>query len=225
MAGTTKVTKKKPAAKPASLSSKLASNTVLQRAELKAFHHNDGQYPDLGFVRYWWEGDGPRAGITDKVLKKFQPVPDPEDPEAITAARTDLLLPCDAQADYMDVRHLLERFDAKLPTSEKHAYLQITLKYPHATNVHGPFEQARAFGWDYLVLGRRLATIIAVHVPFLAGSQNPLHVHLISPLRRIGALGWGEMETRIQNDRGRAEVFEAWTRFRGRWGEPLDASG
>lgn len=209
---TSKKTPKKKVAAP-----KRAVAEALPPATLKAYHHTADK-PNFGFSRFWWEGDGPREGITATVLKKFQPVPDPENPAAITAAKTDLLLPCDAQSDYMDVRHLLERFDAKLPASEKHAYLQITLRYPGAMNVHGPFEEARAFAWQYLVVERRLATVIVVHAPFLAGSENsPLHVHLISPLRRLGALGWGEMETRLQNDRGRAEVFEAHTAFRECW--------
>jgi hypothetical protein len=190
-------------------------------AELKAFHHNDGLYPGFGFVRFWWEGDGPREGISAKVLKKFHPVADPDDEDAVTAAKTDLILPPDAQEDYRDVRHLLERYDAKLPPSEKHAYLQVTLSFPGATNVHGPFEEARAFAWEYMVAERRLATIIVAHAPFLAGSGNALHVHLIMPLRRLGPLGWGEMETWLQNDRGRSEVFEAWTAFRCRWAESI----
>jgi hypothetical protein len=220
MAAASTPAKKKPVAKRASAAAKLAnaSPLALAPAELKAFHHNDGLNPDFGFSRFWWEGDGPREGIGPKVLKKFQPVADPDDPEAITAAKTDLVLPSDAQADYAEARHLLERFDAKLPAREKHAYVQITLRFPGATNIHGPFEEARAFAWEYLVIERRLATFVVVHAPFFAGSEtSALHVHLISPLRRLGALGWGEMETWLQNDRGRVEVFEAWTTFRRQW--------
>jgi len=186
-------------------------------AELKGFYHDEGLDPDFGFARFWWDGTGPREGISAKVMAKFRPKPDPDKPEAVTAARTDLLLPSDSQADYADVEHLLERFDAKLPAAEKHAYVQITLRFAGATNIHGPFEEARAFAWNYLVVERRLATILVMHAPFLAGSANPLHAHLISPLRRLGALGWGEMEPWLQNDRGRMEVFQAWTAHRERW--------
>lgn len=95
--------------------------------------------------------------------------------------------------------------------------MQITLRFLGATNIHGPFEEARAYAWNYLVVERRPAAILVMHAPFLAGSTNPLHAHLISPLRRLGALGWGEMEPWLQNDRGRMEVFEAWTAHRDHW--------
>jgi hypothetical protein len=132
----------KPAAARAS---KPGAPDVPAPAELKGFYHDEGLGPDFGFARFWWDGTGPREGIAKKVMAKFRPKPDPGTPEAVTAARTDLLLPSDAQADYADVEHLLERFDAKLPASEKHAYVQITLRFPGATNIHGPFEEARAF--------------------------------------------------------------------------------
>lgn len=209
--------KKKEPAKTAV--AKAAAETVETPATLKAFHHGTNPTDGFGFSRFWWDGDGPRKGIAGKVMKKFQPVIDPSDPTAVTAARTDLLLPCDAQADYMDVAHLLDRFDAKLPRSEKHAYVQITLRYPGATSIHAPFEEARAFAWQHLVIERRLATIVVVHAPFLAGSDaSPLHIHLIAPLRRLGALGWGEMETRLPGDRGRMALLKAWTQFAERWG-------
>ena len=221
MAATSKSVTITPPAKRPSTAKKAqgAGSLVTAPAELKAFHHDGGLDPNFGFARFWWEGDGPREGIAGKVLQKFHPVADPDDPAAVTAARTDLLLPVDAQADYADVRHLLERFDAKLPTSEKHAFVQITLRFPGATNIHGPFEEARAFADEFLVAERRLATIIVAHAPFLAGSANALHLHLLCPLRRLGALGWGEMEPWLQNDRGRVETFEAWTAHPERWRE------
>jgi hypothetical protein len=209
-------TRKKKAAQTAA--PKETAEVASEPATLKAFHLGTDPSDSFGFSRFWWDGEGPREGIAGKVLKKFQPVPCPEGGTGITAARTDILLPCDAQADYMDVHHLLKQFDAKLPAGEKHAYLQITLRYPGAVNIHGPFEEARAFAWRHLVMERRLATILVVHAPFLAGSEtSPLHVHLIAPLRRLGALGWGEMENRLQNDRGRADSHKAWVLFRQAW--------
>jgi hypothetical protein len=210
--------KKKPAKKVAARTRAAAAVP----AQLKAFHHSTDGTENFGFSRLWWDGDGPREGIASKVLKKFQPgIGDHADPDAVTAARTDLLLPDDAQADYMDVRHLLGRYDATLPVHESHAFVQVTLHFPDAINMHGAWEEARAFAMGYFVLSpeRRLAVIIVLHAPNLAASGSPLHAHLLVPLRRVGPLGWGEVERHLPNDRGREETFAAWTAFRTRWAD------
>lgn len=206
--------KKTPAKKAAA--PKRAAAAVPTPAALKAFHHGTEETENFSFSRFWWDGDGPREGVAAKMLKKFQPtLGNHDDPDAVTAARTDLLLPFDAQADYMDVRHLLDRYDATLPMSETHAFVQVTLHFPEATNLHTPFEEARAFAMDYFVSDRRLAVIVVLHAPNLAASNSLLHAHLLIPLRRVGPLGWGEMERHLPNDRGRDEVFTAWTARQG----------
>lgn len=221
--------KKKPAAKSATPKKPVAKETAAPErvaaaapapAILKAFHHGTEGTENFAFSRFWWEGDGPREGVASKVLKKFQPkIGEHDDPDAVTAARTDLLLPPDAQADYMDVRHLLERYDATLPTYETHAFVQVTLHFPEAINMHSAWEEGRAFAMEHFVLNRqrRLAVIMALHAPSLAASGSNLHAHLAIPLRRVGALGWGEMERHLPNDRGREETFTAWMAFRTQW--------
>lgn len=212
--------KKNPAKKPAA--PKRAAAAAPSPATLKAFHHGTEATQNFGFSRFWYDGDGPREGIASRVLKKFQPVEGSgDDPDAVTAARTDLVLPDDAQADYMDVRHLLARFDATLPFQETHAYVQVTLHFPGAVNLHGPWEEARAFAMNYFVRERRLAVIMALHAPNLAASGSFLHAHLLIPLRRLGPLGWGEVERHLPNDRGREETFAAWTAFRAEWASRL----
>ena len=208
--------KKKPAKKTTAPKGAVAAAP----AQLKAFHHGTDGFENFGFSRFWWEGDGPREGISSKVLKKFQPkIGNHEDADAITAARTDLLLPPDAQADYMDVRHLLARYDTTLPAHETHAFVQVTLHFPGAVNMHGAWEEARAFAMEHFVLDRerRLAAIMALHAPTLAASASFLHAHLLIPLRRLGSRGWGEMERHLPNDRGREETYAAWTAFQTRW--------
>lgn len=229
-------TKKKPAAKPATPKKLVAKKTpaperVLAAAPtpaiLKAFHHGTEGTENFVFSRFWWEGDGWREGIATKVLKKFRPKLDEhDDPDAVTAARTDLLLPPDAQADYMDVRHLLARYDATLPPHEAHAFVQVTLHFPEALNMHSAWEEARAFAMEHFVINRqrRLAVIMALHAPSLAASGSNLHAHLAIPLRRIGSLGWGEMERHLPNDRGREETFAAWTVFRRKWAVRAEGS-
>lgn len=210
-------TPKKPVAKKAS-APKPAAAPAPGPAILKAFHHGTEDTENFGFSRFWWEGEGAREGIKTKVLKKFQPKPGSDgDPDAVTAARADPLIPLDAQADYMDVRHLLDRYDATLPMDETHAFVQVTLHFPDAVNMHGPWEEVRAFAMDHFVLERRLAVIMVLHAPSLAASGSKLHAHLLIPLRRLGALGWGEVERHLPNDRGRAEVHAAWMRFRTDW--------
>ncbi|MFN3727747.1 MAG: hypothetical protein ACK4SZ_15750 [Allosphingosinicella sp.] len=226
-------TKKKPAAKPATpkkvVAKKSAAPKPVSAAEsapaiLKAFHHGTEGTENFSFSRFWWENDGARKGIKAKVLKKFQPKPGTDDdPDAVTAARADPLIPLDAQADYMDVRHLLERFDATMPAHETHAFVQVTLHFPEAVNMHAPWEEARAFAMDHFVLNpeRRLAVVMAMHAPNLAASGSHLHVHLLIPLRRLGPLGWGEVERHLPNDRGRQETHAAWLAFRAGWATRL----
>lgn len=215
--------KKKPATPKKAVATKSTAAKPIAAAVpapaiLKAFHHGTEDTENFGFSRFWWEGEGAREGITKKVLKKFQPKPGSDaNPDAVTAARMDPLIPLDAQADYMDVRHLLERYDATLPMNETHAFVQVTLHFPDALNMHGPWEEARAFAMDYFVLERRLAVIMVLHAPSLAASGSKLHAHLLIPLRRLGALGWGEVERHLPNDRGRAEAHAAWMRFRADW--------
>lgn len=100
MAARTNAAGTKPAAPRGS---KAGVPSVPAPAELKAFYHDDGLGPDFGFAHFWWDGPGPREGIAAKVMTKFRAKPDPDTPEAVTAARTDLLLPTDVQADYADV--------------------------------------------------------------------------------------------------------------------------
>jgi hypothetical protein len=209
---------KKKAAPKASAPRGAAAAASCSAAELKAFHYGGGKVADFGFSRFWWEGDGPREGIAAKVLKKFRPVsPWEDDPDVITAAKTDLLLPFDAQADYVEVEHLLDRFDAKLPGHEKHAYVQVTLHFPEAINLHAPFEEARAFAMRHLVVERRLAVVLVLHAPNLAASSSTMHAHLIAPLRRLTSLGWGEVERKLASDRGQQETRDAWLAFRAEW--------
>jgi hypothetical protein len=117
----------------------------------------------------------------------------------------------------MDVRHLLERYDATMPAHETHAFVQVTLHFPNAVNKHGPWEEARAFAMDYFVQERRLAVIMMLHAPCLAASGSGLHAHLLIPLRRVGVLGWREVERHLPNDRGRSEAHAAWVAFKAEW--------
>lgn len=215
--------KKKAETPRKAIAKKMATSKLLAEARpapsiLKAFHHGTEDSENFGFSRFWWEGEGDREGIKAKVLKKLQPkLGSTDDPDAVTAARAEPLLPLDAQADYIELRHLLERYDATMPMNETHAFVQVTLHFPEARNMHGPFEEARAFAMEYFVWERRLAVILVLHAPGLAASASHLHAHLLIPLRRLGPLGWGEVERHLPNDRGRAEVHVAWLAFRAEW--------
>lgn len=60
---------------------------------------------------------------------------------------------------------------------------------------------------------------MVLHAPYLAGSHNPSHIHLIVPVRPLETNGFGAPERTIATDEGAEEAYQAWCAF-----EPWDAS-
>lgn len=86
-------------AKPRAIAKKAADLTTaaaIESAELKSFAWGDAAHPGFFFSRYWWDGMGPRAGITPWVEKKVQPG---DDPVFGKAAKVEVLLPDTAPSD------------------------------------------------------------------------------------------------------------------------------
>src|SRR5690606_26913698 len=77
----------------------LITTTTIEPAELKSFGKGDADHPGFSFTRYWWEGEGPREGITPWVQKKLNPG---DDPVFGKAAKAEALLPDTAPSPYLD---------------------------------------------------------------------------------------------------------------------------
>lgn len=172
--------------------------------------HRD--HPEFRYLRRYWRVDGPQGAIGPSVLAKLKPA-------GHDALRHDLLLPEHAPGDYMDLAHLLERYDAASPTRGRNGYTQFTIDLPPDRALHRGWEKVRSWAGSYFVRDRRLAVLMVLHAPYLAGSRNLAHIHLIVPVRPLEANGFGAPERTIATDEGAEEAYQAWCAF-----EPWDAS-
>lgn len=217
---TTKTThKKKAAPAKAPVKAPPAATTTLEAeatvpAVLRQFVNGGGDHADFDFTRYWWEGDGPRAGIAPWIEKKMRPG---DDPDYGAAVDTSLVVPRRAPGDYWDIAHLLARFDETLPSFERHAFVQVKIGLPADEPLHVGAEKVRAFARRHFAIERRLAAIIVTHAPALAGSSNQPHVHVIVPSRELGPNGFGVTSYRLCSDSGQQEAWEAWKPFADQW--------
>lgn len=210
---------KKKTRKPTNTASAAASEKPAGPAmlELKAFYDGGGQFDDFAFARFYWEaGEGLRESISPKIDKKLHPVRSPSGEPVASAAKVDLILPADAPQEYMALDHLVRRYEETLPTHEINAYAQVTMRFPQAMNLHQPWEMVRS--WARSFYGR-VPVLLVLHAPHLWGSANPGHVHCIVLPRRLGPMGWAEMERAIASDAGQREAWETWQAHVADWGE------
>ena len=183
--------------------------------ELKAFYDGGGQFDDFAFARFYWEaGEGERESIAPKIDKKMHPVRSASGEPLASAAKVDILLPADAPQEYMALDHLIRRYEETLPAHEVNAYAPVTMRFPAAVNLHQPWEMVRAWARSFY---ERAPVLLVLHAPHLWGSSNPGHVHCIVLPRRLGTLGWAEMERVIASDAGQREAHDSRKAFREDW--------
>lgn len=182
-------------------------------AELLLYAASSRDHPEFRYLRRYWRVDGPQCAIGPSVLAKLRPA-------GHEALRHDLLLPEHAPGDYMDLTHLLARYDASSPTWGRNGYTQFTIDLPPNKALHRGWEKVRSWAWSYFVRDRRLAVLMVLHAPYLAGSHNPSHIHLIVPVRQLEANGFGASVRDISTDEGAEEAYQAWCGFDA-WGAPL----
>lgn len=184
----------------------LTSSAAPVAAELKQFTDGAGGHPGFSFTRYWWEGEGPRAGIKPWVEKKIAPG---DDPVFGRAAKWEVLIPDGASADYADLQFLLDRFDARLQPFERHVFIQVKITLDPRESWVAGYERARAYARAHFVSQGHPVVIVA-HVPGTAGSANAAHVHVVVLSRDLGINGLGEVNHRLCSDKGNAEAWDAW---------------
>ena len=192
-----------------------ASTANAATLELKAFYDGGGQFDDFAFARFYWEaGEGPKESIVPKIDKKMHPVRAASGEPLASAAKVDVLLPADAPQEYMSLDHLIRRYEETLPAHEINAYAQVTIRFPGAANLHQPWEMVRAWARSFY---QRAPVILVLHAPHLVGSSNPGHVHCLALPRRLGPLGWAEMDRTLASDAGQREAHDSWAAFREEW--------
>ena len=174
--------------------------------ELSSYVMDTDDYAHFRYIRYYWKGDGPRTGITAAVLRKLTPA-------GHQAARHDLLLPESAPGEYAQLSYLLERYDATQPAVEKNGYAQFTLDLSPDRPLHASWEHVRSWAYGYFVRQFQLAVLMVMHAPYLAGSANDPHIHLVVPARRLGANGFGAHARDVCSDSGCAEALASWQLF------------
>lgn len=209
----TKKTKKTPTPRAKAVASKPAAAVSAQR-ELKAFYDGGGQMPDFSYARFYWAGgEGLRESLLPRLARKRHPAG--AEADGGTAACVEVLPTRDAHQEYADPDFLMRRYEETLPQDELTAFAQVTLKFgPDILNVHYPFEVARQWLREFYVVGRGVPVIAVLHAPYLAGSENPVHVHGIVLPRRLTRFGWTGMERDLASDLGHREAFESWSGFK-----------
>jgi len=178
----------------------------VESANLKSYIWYDAEGEGFTFTRYWWDGDGPREGITPWVRQKMWPG---EDPKFGAAAKVEVLLPPTAPADYASAEFLLRRFDETLPPYERHAMVQAKIVLDAAEPWHVGYERARTYARSHFAA--RFPTILVAHVPGVAGLEGyGNHVHCIVLSRALGINGLGGADHQLCSDRGYADALSAW---------------
>jgi hypothetical protein len=204
---------RRPPVKPTTADATLVTNPA--PLELRAFYDGGGQFNDFAFARFYWEaGDAARVSITPKINRKMHPVRSDKDEPIASAIKVDLVLPLDAPQEYMAIDYLVRRYEETLPAREINAYAQVTVRFPKTVNLIEPFEKVRTWVRSYY---GHVPVLLVLHAPHLSGSSNPGHVHCIVFPRRLGPLGWAEMERAIASDAGQREAYESWKAFKEDW--------
>lgn len=187
-----------------------AKTKVKSRPEaLSCFRADASAHPGFRYHRFFWKQTGLKSGITSAVLVKLHPA-------GHQAARHDLLLPTSAPGEYSDLHHLLARYDATQPAIERNGYAQFTIDLSGDRPLHVSWEDVRAWVRCYFVDRLQLAAVMVLHAPYLAGSANDPHIHILIPARRLGPNGFGAHARDVCSDTGFAEALADWNAFRAR---------
>lgn len=191
---------------PASASN--AGNAGNAQRELKAFYHGQPDDPISTARFYWAKGEGPRESIVDHFLRKRRPAA--REGDADTAARVEVLLRSDVPEDYADPQFLAENYMSKLPPDETAAFAQITMRFPHATNLHAPWYQSTSWLRDEFVDRVGVPVLAVLHAPFLVGSESSVHVHGLVLMRKATCFGWVGNHRDLASDAGLAAAEASW---------------
>ena len=145
---------------------------------------------------------------------KLQPVPPPPDaPEAVTAARAEVLLPDEADDRFACPNVFLSAHDAERPAEKAVLLTYVTITYS-TSRLHIQFETVREIMLG-IVRAHGAAMLLVQHAPNRAGSANLPHVHALIG-RRITSLGLSTFVPAFCGDKGRDVIVNAFAPLRDR---------
>jgi len=184
------------------------SAAVAEIRELKAFYHGQPN-DDFSATRFYWAaGSEPRESISRHFLKKRRPAAAENSPD--TAARIEVLLRHDVGEDYTDPDFLVRSYEEKLAVNETAAFAQVTMRFPAATNLHGPYQRATSWLRSFYVSPYGVPVVAILHAPHLAGSDASVHVHGLILMKRLSPFSWLEMQRDLASDAGISAARESW---------------
>lgn len=131
---------------------------------------------------------------------------------APTASRWDVVLPPDAPDLMLDPKIMATLFDACARDDQRHVAAHLKWTVEPGASLAGTWERARAFAAAGIARGHGLAVVMALHDPSASGARQPAaaHVHLVVPVRKPSARGWGSYCTLVGRDQ-QAALQQAWT--------------
>lgn len=177
----------------------------------------------FGVIRATLGGSATTASMA--VFRRLFPVAQPSDPEKPwpqpTCFKWDVLLPPWASADYLDPQTLCRAYAAQGWDGVKDLVviasfrLPETVSEPPTMSLPTGYEIVRSLAYQKLALDRKLATILAMHVPGRAGSDGlPPHVHVMALARELGPAGFGSFVRPLATDAGRNIIESEWAAWR-----------
>ena len=179
--------------------------------ELKAFYHGQPT-DDFSAARFYWPaGAGPRESIAAHFLKKRRPA----GAESLhdTAARIEVLLRQDVSDDYADPDFLVQRYEETLAIDETAAFVQVTMRFPHATNLHGPYQRATSWLRSFFVAQYGVPVVAILHAPHLAGSDAPVHLHGLILMKTLSPFSWLRTHRDIASDASIRVAQASWAEW------------
>jgi hypothetical protein len=164
---------------------------------------------------------------SNAVFRRLFPVARPESFEAPwprpTCYRHDVLLPPWTSPDWVDPQALCQAYDRQCWVGVKDLAIIMNFRFPEALrrgseapriSLTEAYELVRGYCYEKIVLERGLATILAMHLPSLAGIDwSPPHVHACS-LARVVGLGFEAFVPELTKDSSRKIFEREWLDYR-----------
>jgi hypothetical protein len=117
-------------------------------------------------------------------------------------------LPDDAPGDYLDLAHLLERYEARHQPWEQTALVQLNFYLGDGQSALELFERVRSFcRVQFVSVG--CPVILTLHVPAYAGHENPADYHAQILPRNLGPMGFGSWHRDLACDTGNRSIYAA----------------
>lgn len=180
---------------------------------LGTFYHSKDMPSDFGYARVYWPlGPGERESMAPRILRKRRPA----GAEAThdTAARVEVLLPPDAPQDYADPDFLVRHYESSLRADETVAFIQVTMRFEAAGNLHHPWEVARQWVRYFFIDTHAIPAMLILHAPHLANSTAAPHCHALLFPRRASKWGWLETIRDLGSDAAARKALLSWTQHR-----------